>query len=178
MEPLDLTQLTWVDWAILSIVGLSTLVSLWRGFTREALSLLGWVVAFVIANLFASELATSLTGYISNITARYIAAWLLLFIAVLVVFGIVSMIMSQLVRATGLGATDRLLGTLFGFTRGVLIVMVLVFLIRELLPPRDQVWLHQAQLMPQVDALMDWARGTLSRFDTDSLSALAPGRSV
>lgn len=178
MEPLELTQLTWVDWAILTIVGLSTLVSLWRGFTREALSLLGWVAAFVAANLFASELATSLTSYISNITARYIAAWLILFIAVLMIFGIVSMIMSQLVKATGLGATDRLLGTIFGFARGVVIVMVLVFLIRELLPPRDQVWLHEAQLMPQVDALMEWARSTLARFDTDSLSALAPRQSV
>lgn len=171
---MNLAALTWVDWAIIAIVGLSTLVSLWRGFTREAVSLLGWVAAFVAANLFASELASGLTEYISNITARYIAAWLLLFIGVLLVFGLVSMFLSQLVKATGLGATDRLLGTVFGFARGVVIVLVLVFLIRELLPPRDQVWLHQAQLMPQVDALMSWARQTLSHFDTDSLSAMAP----
>ncbi len=175
---MDWTQLIWVDWAIIAIVGLSTLVSLWRGFTREAVSLLGWVAAFVVANLFASELATSLTGYISNITARYIAAWLILFIAVLMLFGLFSLFMSQLVKATGLGATDRLLGTLFGFTRGVVMVMVLVFLVRELLPPRDQVWLHQARLMPPVDALMSWARGTLSRFNTDDLSSLAPRQSA
>ncbi|MBN7798673.1 CvpA family protein [Parahaliea mediterranea] len=172
------TLLTWVDWAILAVVGLSTLVSLWRGFTREALSLLGWVAAFVAANLFASEVASGLAGVIGNITARYIAAWLLVFIGVLLVVGLAGMVMSQLVRATGLGPTDRLLGTLFGFTRGVVIVMVLVFLIRELLPPRDQAWLHQAQLMPHVDALMDWAQGALARFDTDSLSAMAPGSSV
>ncbi len=170
---MDWTQLTWVDWAIITIVALSTLVSLWRGFTREALSLAGWVAAFIIANLYATELASSLTGYISNVTARYVAAWLLLFLTVLVVTTLIGIVVSQLVKATGLGPTDRLLGTLFGFTRGVVIVMVLVFLVRELLPPRDQVWLHQAQLMPHVDALMDWAQTTLGHFDTGKLSAIS-----
>lgn len=178
MDGLDLNALTWVDWAIAAIVGLSTLVSLWRGFTREALSLLGWVAAFIAANLFASEVASGLTDFISNVTARYIAAWLIVFIAVLVLVGLVATLMSQAVRATGLGPTDRLLGTIFGFARGVVIVMVLVFLVRELLPPRDQQWLHQAQLMPHVDALMDWARGTLGRFDTDSLPAVVPAKPV
>lgn len=170
--------MTWVDWAIIAIVALSTLVSLWRGFTREALSLLGWVAAFIAANLFASDVASGLAGVIGNITARYIAAWLLVFIGILLAFGLVSMVMSQLVKATGLGPTDRLLGTLFGFTRGVVIIMVLVFLVRELLPPRDQAWLHQARLMPHVDAIMDWAQGTLARFDTDNLSVIAGGKSV
>lgn len=170
--------MTWLDWAIIGIVGLSTLLSLWRGFTREALSLVGWVAAFVIANLYASQLASSLTEFISNVTARYMAAWLLLFVVVLVLAGLAGMVMSQLVRATGMGPTDRLLGTIFGFTRGVVIVLVLVFLIRELLPPRDHMWLHQAQLMPQVDALMNWAQGILGRFDTGDLSAIVPERSV
>lgn len=162
----------------MTIVGLSTLVSLWRGFTREALSLLGWVAAFMAANLFATQVASGLTEFISNLTARYVAAWLLVFILVLVLVSLVSMVVSQLVRATGLGPTDRLLGTLFGFARGIVIVLVLVFLLRELLPPRDQQWLHQAQLMPQVDALMDWARGTLASFDIGDRPALVAEPSV
>lgn len=145
---LSLDAFTWVDWVVVAIVGLSTLLSLLRGFTREALSLLGWIAAFVTAYVFAGELASRMTGLISNITARYIAAWLLLLVGVLLLTGLVSMLMAQMVRATGLGTLDRLLGTIFGFARGVIIVLVLVFLARELLPPRDQVWLYQAQLMP------------------------------
>jgi membrane protein required for colicin V production len=175
---LDWNLLTWVDWAMIAIVGLSTLLSLWRGFTREAISLLGWVAAFIAANLLAGEAASRLADIISNVTARYIAGWLLVFVGVLLVVGVASLVISQLVHATGLGPTDRLLGTIFGFTRGVVIVMVLVFLVRELLPPRDQVWLHQARLMPHVNTLMNWAQSTLGRLDTDRFSAVVPGQST
>lgn len=169
---LMLDAFTWVDWVVVAIVSLSTLLSLLRGFTREALSLLGWIAAFIIAYVFAGELASRMTGLISNITARYIAAWLLLLVGVLLVTGLVSMLMAQMVKATGLGTLDRLLGTIFGFARGVIIVLVLVFLIRELLPPRDQVWLYQAHLMPQIDALLNWAMQMLGQLDTDRLSTI------
>ncbi|MFO7553209.1 MAG: CvpA family protein [Haliea sp.] len=169
---LMLDAFTWVDWVVVAIVALSTLLSLLRGFTREALSLLGWIAAFVIAYVFAGELASRMTGLVSNITARYIAAWLLLLVGVLLVTGLLSMLMAQMVRATGLGTLDRLLGTIFGFARGVIIVLVLVFLIRELLPPRDQVWLYQAHLMPQIDALLNWAMQMLGQLNSDRLSAI------
>tara|TARA_R110000787_G_scaffold261389_1_gene366756 strand:- start:817 stop:1335 length:519 start_codon:yes stop_codon:yes gene_type:complete len=169
---LMLDAFTWVDWVVVAIVALSTLLSLLRGFTREALSLLGWIAAFVIAYVFAGELASRMTGLVSNITARYIAAWLLLLVGVLLVTGLLSMLMAQMVRATGLGTLDRLLGTIFGFARGVIIVLVLVFLIRELLPPRDQVWLYEAHLMPQIDALLNWAMQMLGQLNSDRLSAI------
>lgn len=167
-----LDAFTWVDWVVVAIVALSTLLSLLRGFTREALSLLGWIAGFVIAYVFAGELASRMTGLISNLTARYIAAWLLLLVGVLLVTGLVSMLMARMVRATGLGTLDRLLGTIFGCARGVIIVLVLVFLLRELLPPRDQGWLYQAHLMPQIDALLHWAMQMLGQLDTDRLSAI------
>ena len=169
---LMLDAFTWEDWVVVAIVALSTLLSLLRGFTREALSLLGWIAAFVIAYVFAGELASRMTGLVSNITARYIAAWLLLLVGVLLVTGLLSMLMAQMVRATGLGTLDRLLGTIFGFARGVIIVLVLVFLIRELLPPRDQVWLYEAHLMPQIDALLNWAMQMLGQLNSDRLSAI------
>jgi|TARA_R100001509_G_scaffold139808_2_gene94389 membrane protein required for colicin V production len=156
---------TWLDWGFVVIVALSTLFSLLRGFTREALSLLGWVAAFVLANLFASSVASHLSEAISNLSARYIAAWLLVFAATLVAATLLAVLVGQVVRATGLGALDRLFGMVFGFARGVVIVLVLVFLARELLAPRDQQWLYQAQLMPQIDALMNWALQLLGRWD-------------
>ena len=101
-----------MDWFIVVVVTTSVLISLWRGFTREAMSLAGWVIAFVLANLFASPLSTYLAGIIDNVTGRYIVAWSVLF---------------------------------------------LVILLRELVPPKDQQWLYQSQLMPHVDVLMKWS---------------------
>jgi membrane protein required for colicin V production len=146
-----------MDWFIVVVVTTSVLISLWRGFTREAMSLAGWVIAFVLANLLASPLSTYLAGIIDNVTGRYIVAWSVLFLVILVASGFAAKGISRLMKASGLGLLDRLLGTVFGFARGVLIIMALVFLLRELVPPSEQQWLHQSQLMPHVDVLMNWS---------------------
>ena len=111
---LNWTLFNWADWIVVGLVVLSTVASLWRGFAREALSLAGWVAAFVIANLYAPQLSSLLVGQIDNATARYVAAFVMLFVATLLVTGVVNMLVKQFIRATGLGTLDRLLGTVFG----------------------------------------------------------------
>jgi membrane protein required for colicin V production len=152
------------DWAIIVILGLSVLLSLWRGFVREAVSLAGWVAAFVVANMFVGEMATLLVQWIANVTGRYIAAYALLFAGTLVLAGILGKFSAQVVRVTGLTLLDRLLGTAFGFARGIIIVLVLVYLLRHLAPPQNLLWLDQSQLMPQVDMLSQWVQLIFSRY--------------
>ncbi|MGL4978074.1 MAG: CvpA family protein, partial [Plesiomonas sp.] len=55
--------MVWVDYAILGVIGFSSLVSLVRGFVREALSLVTWVVAFFVASHFYPELAQYFTQF-------------------------------------------------------------------------------------------------------------------
>lgn len=145
------------DWFVVVLLSLSMLISLWRGFSREALSLAGWIAAFIAANLFASNVATLLTGFIENLTGRYIVAWSLVFVVVLLVFGLSAKLFSRAVKASGLGLLDRLLGTAFGFLRGLLIVMAIVFVLRDLVPPRDQQVLYESALMPSIDMALDWS---------------------
>ena len=99
------------------IVGVSTLVSLWRGFVREALSLGAWIAAFVVAALLTDRLAVLLEPYITHETGRFILAYAVLFIATLILGSLVNSLMAQLIRATGLSGIDRVLGTAFGFAR-------------------------------------------------------------
>ena len=145
------------DWFVIVLLAVSMTVSLWRGFSREALSLAGWIVAFIAANLFASEVATLLSGVIENLTGRYIVAWSLVFVTALLAFGLLAKAFSRAVRASGLGLLDRLLGTVFGFLRGLLIVMAIVFVLRDLVPPREQVVLYESALMPSIDMALDWS---------------------
>ena len=77
---IDISQLTPVDWIIVVVLVSSILLSLWRGFAREAVSLAGWVAAFVFANMFVAGLASVLMRWIDNITGSYIAAYALLFV--------------------------------------------------------------------------------------------------
>lgn len=143
---------------MLIVLTLSIVVSLWRGFVREAVSLAGWVAAFIVANLFVDQLAGLLAGLISNITGRYVVAYVVLFVATLMLAGLAGILAARLVRATGLSLLDRAMGTVFGFARGVILVLVVVFVMRQLLPPRDLEWLQMSQLMPHLDMLADWVQ--------------------
>mgnify|MGYP001446825958 CR=1 FL=1 len=60
-------QFSFWDWGVAGLLISSTIVSIWRGFSREAVSLLGWVVSFVLANIYATTLATNLEGFIDNV---------------------------------------------------------------------------------------------------------------
>lgn len=155
-----------MDWFILVVLGSSILLSLWRGFVREAVSLAGWIAAFVVANMFVDELASMLAQWVVNVTGRYIAAYALLFVGTLVLASVVGKLGSQVVRATGLSLLDRLLGTVFGFARGIIIVLVLVYMLRQLAPPQNVQWLHQSQLMPHLDMLAQWVQLLFSNYGT------------
>ena len=159
----DWVNFTAVDWAIIAVLGLSILLSLWRGFVREAVSLAGWIAAFVIANMFVGEMATFLQQWIANVTGRYVAAYALLFAGMLIVAGIVGKLSAQVVKVTGLTLLDRLLGTVFGFARGIIIVLVVVYVLRQLAPPQNLLWLDESQLMPHVDVLLQWVQALFSR---------------
>ncbi|MEM6583790.1 MAG: CvpA family protein [Pseudomonadota bacterium] len=158
----ETASLTAVEWVIIGVLVVSTLISLWRGFVKEALSLAGCVVAFLVANIFVDQMASLLAGAIDNITGRYVAAYAILFVGTLVVSTFVTYLAGQVIKVTGLSVLDRVLGTVFGFARGVILILVCVFVLRQLLPPGDLTWLDQSILMPHVDMLAQWVRDVFS----------------
>jgi membrane protein required for colicin V production len=169
----DWTQFNGADWVIIVVLSLSTLLSLWRGFAREALSLAGWVVAFVIANLFVDEMASLLAGWIVNIAGRYVASYAILFVGTLIVAGVMVKLAAQVVKVTGLTVLDRVLGTVFGFTRGVILILAAVFILRQLVPPGDLQWLHQSQLMPHLDMLAYWVQILFAQINAGHLPTIS-----
>ena len=167
-------SLNWVDWIIIVVLTLSTLISLWRGFVREALSLAAWIVAFVAASVFADSVAALLSGVIDNATGRYIAAYVVIFVGVLILGTLLNALMAKLIRLTGLSGLDRLLGTLFGFTRGLIVVLVLVFIAQQLLPKQDQRALLESEIMPHLELMAYWLRSAFM----DMSVALKSGISI
>mgnify|MGYP001827237103 CR=1 FL=1 len=157
------SQFSGVDWVIVVVLVISTGLSLWRGFAREALSLAGWVAAFVIANMFGGHMASLLAGAIEIITGRYVAAYAIVFLGTLIAAGLLGKLAVQLIKVTGLTVLDRLLGTVFGFARGVILILVFVFVLRQLVPPSDLQWLHHSVLMPHLDMLAQWTQTIFSQ---------------
>lgn len=171
---IDWTQFNGLDWIIAVVVASSVLLSLIRGFTREALSLAGWVAAFVLANLYAVALSGLLAPWIGNLTGRYVVAFAILFVGTLLLAMLLTRLTSQVVRATGLSLLDRLLGTVFGFGRGVILIVVAVYLLRQVVPPQNLQWLYQSQLMPHIDMLVQWLQFMFDQLNADLGPGLKP----
>ena len=137
----------WIDYAILAIVGISGVISLMRGFIREALSLAGWIAAFWIALAFSGRVAAWLDGYVSVPSVRVGIAFAAIFFGVLLVCGIVLRLAGLLVERTGMSGTDRTLGIVFGVLRGIVIAGLLVLLAGLTPLPLDP-WWDQSIFLP------------------------------
>lgn len=155
-----LTHLNWIDYSIVGILIISALISFVRGFVREAISLVTWIIAALVALRFTQPLSNLdlLTKYIHSSSLRYIAAFAILFITILIIGALINHLFSQLVEKTGLGGTDRLLGFIFGIGRGALLVGVLVLLGNMASVTQEQ-WWAQSQLIPKFQPLAKWLQG-------------------
>ena len=159
----QIQSISTLDWMIITVVVLSTLLSLKRGFVKEVMSLVTWVVAFIIAVKFTSPLQTLLIDQVQNDQIRYVVAFIALFIATLVLGALVNFVLGSLVQVTGLSSTDRIIGMLFGFVRGGLIVVAFISLL-SLSPAieKSDMW-KSSQLVPQLVVLKDWVREMLGK---------------
>jgi len=133
-----------VDWILLAVLGLSLLLGMWRGIVQEVLSLAGWVAAFYVSQMYAPLAAAWLPMEGSSQMLRYAAGFVAVFVAVLVATVLVSWVVKKLVSAVGLGPLDRLLGSLFGLMRGVVILLAVTVLV-GMTPMRETEGWKQAQ---------------------------------
>ena len=167
---------TWVDWAILAIVAISSLISLKRGFVKEALSLLTWIIAGAVAWMFGGAASQYLESYIQTPSARVIAGCAIIFVATLLVGAMINFLIGELIRVTGLSGTDRFLGMAFGAARGALLVVVAVGLL-SLGPVQQDSWWQESRLLPQFLLVADWLKnlilGLTSQWLASGISAPA-----
>ena len=152
--------MNWADIAIVALIAVSAVVSLVRGFVKEALSLATWVIAAWVAVAFADEFSYLLAGWISVPSARTAVAFAGLFFAVLIVGGLLNLLMGQLVSKTGLSGTDRVLGSVFGVARGVVLIGVMVLLAGLTAVPEDP-WWQESQLIGHFEQLALWMKSFL-----------------
>jgi membrane protein required for colicin V production len=149
--------MTWIDYAVIAIVGISVLLSIIHGLVREILALVSWVVAFVVAQMFATDVAALLPAALTNPSLRLFAGFGAVFLAVLVAMTLVAIGLSRLIKSVGLGFADRALGAVFGLVRGLAIVMIAVLLAGLTALPRQTAWRHAMFNEPLV-ILANWVK--------------------
>ena len=147
--------MTTLDWIFVAILLGSMLLGAWRGMVYEVLSLLGWVVAFVVARTWAQEVAVWLPMDGWDMQLRYAAAFVLLLVGAMFAWGVVSWLCKQLIEAVGLRPVDRTLGALFGVLRGVLLLLVLALVI-QYTPLHKALWWQESAVAPWLTQALAW----------------------
>ncbi|HKI61455.1 MAG TPA: CvpA family protein [Mariprofundaceae bacterium] len=144
--------MNFIDYILIAIVGLSMVLSLWRGFVREMISLIGLVAAFLIASRTSGATGDFLGKWVSNETIADIAGFVLVFVIIMILVALIGAIIRKLVDMADLTATDRTLGVFFGAARGLLLI-ALCFLVYTSYTTPDAKWLKNSMLTPYAISL-------------------------
>ena len=145
--------MTSFDYSVLLIIGISIVVSMMRGAVREVLAIVGWLAAFYVAKTYATQLTPLLPADIPSDSLKILAAFVMLFLAVLLISSLLCIALSGVLKKIGLNWLNRGVGAVFGFARGLLIVCVLVFLAGLTSLPKDVRWTN-AMFSSPLEALV------------------------
>ncbi len=151
-------MLTYVDYILIAVLALSSVVSVLRGFVREIMAIVTWVVALWVAWHFYNALAVLLTDYMAKESLRAPVAFLSLFVVTMILGGLVNFLIGQLVDKTGLSGTDRILGLGFGLLRGVLVIGILL-MVAHFTPLNTLESYRESRLVPAFLPVEKWLQG-------------------
>lgn len=122
-------DLGWVDIGLLLFMALSIVVGLVRGVVFEVLSLAGWVVAYIAAQLLTPLVQPHTSIGQAGSALNHAVAFACVFLVSLVLWGLGARLVRLLIRATPLSSLDRLFGAAFGLVRGLLVLLLLALVL-------------------------------------------------
>ena len=159
--------MTQVDNLILAVIAISSAFGVRRGFIKEIMSLLSWIVALLVSRVYSGSLASIIENLIDNPSVRYVIAFSVLFVVIIMLGTLLNHFMSKLLVVTGLKTIDRLLGAVFGVARGTVIVLVFLFVLNVFMSESE--WWQQSTLIPFGMVLIEE-----SQFFIGDMNALSP----
>jgi len=158
--------MTAFDYTVLAILGLSIIFSVMRGLVKEVLSILAWFVAFYVGRTYTEQMLPLMPADIPSESLRTLAAFLVLFLATLLLSTLLAIAISAIFKKIGLGWLNRLLGAVFGAFRGVLVVCILVLLAGMTEIPKDARWknaMFSAPIEALVVSMLPWLPEGISK---------------
>lgn len=156
-----MNALTAADWVIIAVIAFSAMISLMRGFVREAASIIAWIAAFLVTGKLYSTVAPWFVFSNDELT-RNVLAVIVLFALTLILVGMSGRLICTMVQKAGISSIDRLLGVVFGVLRGILILSAILALLQILFHLhiltflQETQWYRQSVLLPDLQRLVNW----------------------
>ena len=148
-------HLNWFDFVMMAVILLSIVISFFRGFVREAVSVVTWILGIVIALKYAPIMSYYIPSFVTSNTLRYVAAFIALFMLIFILGFTLNVFLKRLIDVTGLSFVDRVLGVVFGAVRG-LIVAAIVLMFVGVTSLQKSAWAQHSQLAPEFSPLISW----------------------
>jgi membrane protein required for colicin V production len=172
-----LGPITYLDAALIAVCFISGLLAMYRGFTREMLSIVSWVVAaaavlyFVLYHKpFAQEMADKMG---TQVAVAQIVVGAVIFLIVLIVVHLITARISDAILDSRVGMVDRVLGFLFGVARGFILIVIPYMFYEAFFPDPNQhyQWVREAKSLPYIKGTGDTVRLMLEQYMPSSLTA-------
>jgi len=160
------------DWIIAAILLLSIIISIFRGFVKEALSLISWILAIWLGIAFCVQAGELIHQYIQIPTPklREWTGFAAVFIATLFAFSLLSYFVTKFLVRGPIKGVDRVLGVGFGFLRGVAIVVALLMVVRAFGFENAEWWQnskHISKFEPIMDLVEEMLPESLKREEVE-----------
>lgn len=158
-------MMTLFDIVVLIIVGISCVFGLWRGFVREVISVISWIVALLVAKIYSPAVAPWFERLTANETAQYVLAFAVLCFLTLLLGAFINHVLSRVISLVGLQWTDRLLGAAFGVARGIIIVAIIVYFAAGFYA--QEAWWQSSLTIPWIEDLIERSRLFLADYGAE-----------
>lgn len=149
--------MNWVDYVITGVILFSSGAGVMRGFIKDSLSLINWVISIWVALVFHTNLEILLIDYVTTRSIRLFTSFFILFMVILILGASANNLISRLVKDTFLTEIDKSLGVIFGLLRGIGIVIVLVFLAGITAIPLES-WWQNSLLIRYFEHMAIWSK--------------------
>lgn len=162
--------LTYLDAALVALAILSGLLAMYRGLTREILSILSWIVAagavayFILYHRAVAQDIAQQIG--APVQVAQVAVGAVLFVMVLIVVHLITSKISDTILDSNIGMIDRILGLAFGVARGFILIVIPFMLYENFFPePQQQLpWVRNAVTLPYIKDTGQTLRSLLVRY--------------
>ncbi len=153
----------WIDIIIVITIAIAVGFGFWRGFIHETLSLLAWVAGFIIARIFAPDVAQWLQQHIDSRSLILLLSWVIPFLSTFFIFSLLKVLLISLISIAGLRPVDRMLGAVFGAIKGALLVTAAVLVVQLVLSRSGEPFKSGSRLVPHFQVVALWMLKTLDQ---------------